>query len=99
MAHHEDQNVIERRETPDAKKTHTSPVITQRSPYSFPATLLLCLLFGVFGAHRFFVGKIGTGLLMIVTLGGLGIWAVVDLIVIIFSNFRDKDGRLIKPES
>ena len=56
---------------------------------------LLCFLFGVFGIHRFYVGKIGTGVLMILTLGGLGIWALIDLIVIIVGAFTDKDGNKI----
>lgn len=46
-------------------------------------TLLLGIFLGIFGAHRFYVGKIGTGLLMILTLGGLGIWLFTDLIFII----------------
>jgi TM2 domain-containing membrane protein YozV len=56
---------------------------------------LLCFFFGVFGAHRFYVGKIGTGILQIVTLGGLGIWALIDLIMIIVGAFTDKEGNKI----
>ena len=56
---------------------------------------LLCFLLGVFGAHRFYVGKVGTGILQIVTLGGLGIWALVDLIMIILGAFTDADGNKI----
>jgi TM2 domain-containing membrane protein YozV len=41
---------------------------------------LLCFFVGVFGVHRFYAGKIGTGLLQLVTLGGLGIWAFIDLL-------------------
>jgi TM2 domain-containing membrane protein YozV len=62
------------------------------SPKSRLAALLLCAFVGVFGAHRFYVGKIGTGVLMLVTLGGLGIWSLVDLILISVGSFRDKDG-------
>jgi TM2 domain-containing membrane protein YozV len=54
---------------------------------------LLCFLFGVFGAHRFYVGKIGTGILMILTFGGLGIWALIDMIMIIIGSFTDKAGN------
>jgi TM2 domain-containing membrane protein YozV len=54
---------------------------------------LLCFFLGVFGAHRFYVGKIGTGILQIVTLGGLGIWSLVDFILIIVGAFKDKQGR------
>jgi hypothetical protein len=56
---------------------------------------LLCFLFGVFGVHRFYVGKIGTGILQILTLGGLGIWMLVDLIMIVTGNFKDKEGNRI----
>lgn len=53
---------------------------------------LLCFFLGAFGIHRFYVGKIGTGILMILTLGGLGIWTLIDLIMIIVGSFKDKDG-------
>jgi len=58
-------------------------------------TLLLCLLLGGVGVHRFYVGKTGTGILMLLTLGGFGIWALVDLIVIICENFKDSEGKRI----
>ncbi len=54
---------------------------------------LLCFFLGVFGAHRFYVGKWGTGALQLVTLGGLGLWALVDMIMIATGNFRDEDGE------
>ena len=66
------------------------------SEKSWLAALLLCIFFGVFGAHRFYVGKIGTAILMLVTLGGFGIWSVVDLIIIICQDFKDKDGKVLK---
>ena len=53
---------------------------------------LLCFFLGVFGVHRFYVGKIGTGILQILTLGGLGIWALIDMIMIIVGAFTDKNG-------
>ncbi len=56
---------------------------------------LLCFLFGCFGVHRFYVGKIGTGILQLLTLGGLGIWATIDMIIIIWGKFRDKEGYRI----
>lgn len=55
--------------------------------------VILCVLFGVFGAHRFYTGKTGTAVLQLFTLGGLGIWATIDLIFLILGNFRDKEGR------
>ena len=56
---------------------------------------LLCFFLGVLGAHRFYVGKIGTGVLQLLTVGGLGIWALVDLIMIACGAFKDKQGRPI----
>ena len=53
---------------------------------------LLCGFFGVFGIHRFYVGKIGTGILMLLTLGGLGVWSLIDLILILAGSFRDREG-------
>lgn len=57
--------------------------------------LLLCLVLGFFGAHRFYVNKNGTALLMLFTLGGLGVWVWVDLIFIICGIFRDKQGNRV----
>ncbi|HHI81455.1 MAG TPA: NINE protein [Planctomycetes bacterium] len=56
---------------------------------------LLCFLLGFLGAHRFYVGKIGTGILQLLTLGGLGIWALIDMIMIIVGAFTDKEGNKI----
>ena len=53
---------------------------------------LLCGFFGVFGVHRFYVGRIGTGVLMLLTFGGLGVWSLVDLILILAGRFRDREG-------
>ena len=58
-------------------------------------TLLLAFLLGVIGAHRFYVGKTGTGILMLFTFGGLGIWLLIDLILIITGQFTNKDGEKI----
>ena len=67
------------------------------SPKSWLVTLLLCLVLGTIGIHRFYVGKIGTGILMILLLmtGISAIWAVIDLILIILGKFKDKQGLLI----
>jgi TM2 domain-containing membrane protein YozV len=54
-----------------------------------PAFLLNAFL-GVFGIHRFYVGKIGTGLLQLVTVGGFGIWWIVDHVLITWGSFTDK---------
>ena len=56
---------------------------------------LLCFFLGVLGVHRFYAGKVGTGVLQLVTLGGLGVWALVDLILLATGNFRDGEGERI----
>ena len=63
---------------------------------------MLALVLGVFGAHRFYVGKIGTGILMLCTVGGLGIWYLYDVIMVASGSFRDaEDRRVVRwdPES
>lgn len=65
------------------------------SPKSRLAAALLCWFLGVIGIHRFYVGKVGTGILMILTLGGLGIWALIDFIMILIGSFRDKEERYL----
>ena len=57
--------------------------------------LLLCALLPGLGAHRFYVGKIGTGILFLLTCGGLGVWYLIDLIMIIVGSFTDKDGNRV----
>ena len=68
----------------------------EKSEKGFVPTLLLCLFLGALGVHRFYVGKIGTGILMLLTLGGLGIWSLIDLIMIAVGSFKDKNGLVIK---
>ena len=66
-----------------------------QSDKNWLARLLLCLFLGGIGVHRFYVGKVGTGILQLITLGGCGIWTLIDLIMIITGSFTDKDGNKI----
>ncbi|MDN5790727.1 MAG: NINE protein [Micrococcales bacterium] len=63
------------------------------SPRSRLAAAILCGFLGVLGLHRFYTGKIGTGILLLLTGGGLGIWWIVDFILICVGSFRDKQDR------
>ncbi|MGC8965101.1 MAG: zinc-ribbon domain and TM2 domain-containing protein [Brevinematia bacterium] len=65
------------------------------SLYSRTVALILCIFLGLFGVHRFYVGKVGTGLLQLFTLGFLGIWTLIDLINIISGVFTDKFGNFV----
>jgi len=56
---------------------------------------LLCLVFGIFGLHRFYVGKVATGLIQLFTVGGCVVWWLIDLLVILLGGFTDKEGKLI----
>lgn len=57
--------------------------------------LLLCFFFGVLGVHRFYVGKVGTGILQLLTLGGLGLWAFIDFILVAVGAFTDGSGAKV----
>ncbi len=70
--------------------------VIEKSEKGFVPTLLLAFFLGGLGVHRFFVGKIGTGILQLLTLGGLGIWALIDIIMTIVGSFKDKAGLPIK---
>lgn len=59
-------------------------------------TLLLCLLLGGIGGHRFYAGKIGSGVIQLVTLGGCGIWSLIDLVMILCGKFTDSNGLPIE---
>lgn len=65
------------------------------SPKSRTTVLLLAIFLGVFGAHRFHVGRIKSGILMPLTLGGMGLWYLYDIITISAGSFRDADGALV----
>jgi hypothetical protein len=75
--------------------THT-PLPDTREPrdsdYLRGVALGLGIPLGIFGVHRFYVGKIGTGILQLVTLGGLGLWWLADMILIAAGEFRDAEG-------
>jgi TM2 domain-containing membrane protein YozV len=66
------------------------------SEKGFVPTVMLCFFLGALGVHRFYVGKIGTGIVQLLTFGGLGIWALVDFIMVVTGNFKDGHGMTIK---
>src|SRR5204862_7693878 len=58
-------------------------------------TLGLAILGGVFGLHRFYTGRTQSGIWMCLTLGGMGIWYLYDVVVVAAGDFHDCDGRRV----
>ena len=75
------------------------------SDKGFVPMILLSFFLGAIGVHRFYAGKIGTGILQLLTLGGLGIWTMIDFpdcihalivtIALLTGSFRDGDGKVV----
>src|SRR5262249_28124639 len=63
-----------------------------RSTKQWSTALILFIVLGQLSAHRFYAGKIGTAILQIITLGGLGIWLLIDFILLVTGNFTDSNG-------
>jgi TM2 domain-containing membrane protein YozV len=68
----------------------------EKSEKGFVPTLLLCFFLSWLGIHRFYVGKIGTGILMLLTFGGFGIWSLIDFVMIACGSFKDAQGLPVK---
>ena len=72
----------------------TNATATPSAPErNFLVTLLLSIFLGTLGIDRFYLGKIGTGVLKLVTAGGFGIWWIIDIILIVTGAMTDNWGR------
>ncbi len=65
-------------------------------PKDWLTTLLLCIFLGGLGIHRFYTGKTGTGIAMLLTGGGCGIWTIYDIVMIATEKYTDAQGRPLK---
>ena len=77
----------------------STQVVQQYSEKDWLVTLLFSIFLGYLGIHRFYVGKVGTGILWLLTGGCLGVGALVDIIMIATENFTDDANRLIVQDS
>lgn len=66
---------------------------------NYTVTLLLVIFLGFVGGHRFYVGKVGTGVLFLMTIGFLGFGWIIDIFTVAFGNFTDKAHNYIRPQS
>jgi TM2 domain-containing membrane protein YozV len=91
---------IMRRDAKDKRSYSATQMANRRrdpsvSKSSRGIALLLAIVLGIFGAHRFYVGRVGTGLAMLFTLGGLGIWWLVDIVMVACGQLKDMDGKWV----
>src|SRR6266567_261948 len=68
------------------------PVMVMEPQKSWLATVLLCQFLGTLGVHRFYTGRVVSGIFQLLTFGGFGIWTLIDLIMIYTDSFTDDRG-------
>lgn len=74
---------------------HPNKSLVAASPKSKATALLLCFFLGAIGVHRFYVGKVGTGIIQLFTFGGCLIWTTVDFVFIAYGKFTDANGKTL----
>lgn len=77
----------------DQYPTDTIAIGVAKKQRHFLAVFFLSFLWGVFGVDRFYLGKVWTGILKLITFGGFGIWALIDFTMIMSGSMRDKQGN------
>jgi len=63
------------------------------SDKSKTTAILLCLFLGGIGVHRFYLGYTKYGVIQLLTLGGIGIWSLIDLVRLITGSLKDHEGK------
>jgi len=90
-------NSDDRRVYHGAQSLHLSGTVRDetQSRCSRAVALILVLLLGMFGAHRFYVGRTGSAFAMLFTLGGLGIWWLIDIVIVVSGQLKDDQGKRV----
>ena len=84
-----------------AKQAVSKPSVKAEaySDKNFLVAVLLSVLVGGLGVDRFYLGYIGLGILTLITLGGCGVWTIIDVILIVTGNLPDADGKKLNPKA
>lgn len=77
------------------EQTNTTETPIKKIPRQrhFLAVFFLSFMWGTFGVDRFYLGKVGTGILKLVSFGGFGLWTLIDMVIIMTGTMKDKQGR------
>lgn len=67
-----------------------------KSSKDWLTTLLLCFFLGALGVHSFYAGKTAIGVIQLITLGGCGIWSLIDFVMIICGSYKDGEGKIVR---
>ena len=82
--------------SPSLSETRAEPDPSVSTKKRLLAALLCVPPLGLFGPHRFYVGRVTSGILQLLTIGGLVFWTLADMLIIVFGEFSDRDGKKIK---